>query len=797
MIANLSQPSTNQPELLHDYRLAVRSRETSIATRREVLNGRAKFGAGGAGKELAQVAMARVFQRGDWRSGYYRDQTLMMALGVLTVQQFFAQIYAHADVSAEPVAGGRQMVTHFGTRVLDDNGAWLDQTQRYNSAPDSSPTASQMPRLVGLAYASRLYRTLGVPPQQANFSVNGNEVAFGTIGNGSTAEGQFWESINAVGLLESPAVISIFDDGYGISVPNKYQMIKGDLSALLAGFQRSETSNGFDLYTVRGWEYTALVEVYRAAADRARRDHIPALIHVTEMTQPLGHSTSGSHERYKSAERMAFEQEFDPLRKMRLWMLENELADQHTLDTIEEQEKAHVLDQQRAAWRAFVTSVEGDRQHVQQLIEAVAAESRLDAPELTSGLYTMKFPRRRDLMEAVQKTLLKTAARPSAARDRLRAWRNEIRPKYQPLFSSHLISQSAESPLNVAPLAPHYAPNAPELPAFELLNRYFGHLIARDLRVVTFGEDTGHLGGVNQTMAGLQAEFGKLRVSDTGIREMTILGQAIGLAMRGFRPIAEMQYLDYLHYALQTLSDDLATLHWRSHGGHKAPVIVRTRGHRLEGVWHSGSPMGGILHLVRGVHVCVPRNATQAIGFYNTLLQGDDPALVIEVLNGYRLKERLPSNLNTYSVPLGVPETLREGSDITIVTYGPLCRIALAAAEQLAAVDISAELIDVQTLLPFDRRATIVRSLQKTNRLLVLDEDVPGGASAFIMQQILEVQGGYHWLDSQPTTLCATEHRPAFGADGNYFSKPNVEDIFATVYDLMNEANPQKYPNVF
>jgi 2-oxoisovalerate dehydrogenase E1 component len=793
-MVNLTKSDLEPSVILADYRLAVRSREVSLACRREVHSGRANFGASGDGKELAQLALARVFEPGDWRSGYYRDQTLMMALGNLTVRSFFAQLYAHADVKLEPTAAGRMMVTHFGSRVLNADGSWQDQTQLYNSAPDSSPTASQMPRLVGLAYASRLYRELEVLKEMPSFSRHGDEVAFGIIGNASAAEGMFWESINAIGVLKSPAVISIWDDGYGISVPNALQILKEDLSQLLSGFQRTDNGDGFDLYTVPGWNYPALIDTYRTAAGHARRFHVPSIIHITEMTQPLGHSTSGSHERYKSPERLAWESEYDPIARMRTWMLEDQITTEAALAKIEQEEQVDVRQERQAAWDAFVASLAGDLETVDGMLGEIEQETTCDLHEVRKRMGANVFPRRRDLFEAIQQTLLITRDQTGRTREQLIAWRNRKQQAYQSLYGTHLLSESGESPIHVTLCPPKYDIHVEEIPGHELLNCYFDHLFKRDPRVLTFGEDVGLLGGVNKTMSDLQAKYGPLRISDTGVRETTILGQAIGLAMRGLRPIAEIQYLDFLLYALQTMSDDLATIRWRTSGGHKAPVIVRTRGHRLEGMWHAGSLMAGIIHLVRGMHVLVPRDMTRAAGFYNTLLKGDDPGLVVEVLNGYRLKERMPTNLDEITVPLGVPEVLRSGDDITLVTYGALCRIVLDAVEALSETGIDTEVIDVQSLLPFDRQALIVDSLKKTNRLLIIDEDVPGGTSAYIMQQVLEKQGGYQWLDSGPRTLTAQAHRPAFGADGDYFSKPNKEDIFKAVYGIMHESQPTKYP---
>lgn len=784
-------------QLLEDYRLAYRSRQLSLFGRSEVLSGRAKFGAFGDGKELPQLAMAHAFRRGDWRSGYYRDQTLMMALGELTVQQFCAQLYAHADPDADTASGGRMMPAHFVTHSLNPDGTWRDLTAQYNTSADISPTAAQMPRLVGLAYASRLFRELDDLRQMTTFSHNGDEVAWGTIGNASTAEGMFWESLNAIGVLRAPAIVSIFDDGYGISVPNEHQMLKQDLSALLQGFKRDpETGEGYDLYTVRGWDYPALLEAYQQAAHNARTHHIPAIVHVIELTQPQGHSTSGSHERYKTPERLAWEHDHDGLQRMRVSLIERGVIDEAALAQLEAQDKIQVRSEMRAAWEAFTASINGERQQMHAMLESLAAKSRhADALHtVTRAMLNTPYPKRRDILEAALKALRITRDENSAARDALKRWRTTHREAYARLYGSHLHSESSESPLKVQAVAPSYAPDAETVNGFQVLNAFFESMFARDPRVIAFGEDVGFLGGVNQTMMNMQARYGALRVSDTGIREATILGQAIGMALRGLRPFAEIQYLDYLLYALQLISDDLATTHWRTVGRQKAPVIISTRGHRLEGIWHAGSPMGGIIHLARGVHVCVPRDMTRAAGFYNTLLQGDDPGIVVEVLNGYRKKELMPQNIADITIPLGVPEVLRAGHDVTLVTYGALCPITLEAADALAEVGIEAEVIDVQTLLPFDSHGRIVESLQKTARIVFIDEDVPGGASAFMMQQVLEVQGGYHWLDSEPRTLAAKAHRPAYGTDGAYISKPNAEDIFEAAYELMHESNPKKYP---
>ena len=801
VISSTEQLYISTAEILRDYTLANESRNASLIGRREVLSGKAKFGIFGDGKEIAQLAMAKAFKKGDFRSGYYRDQTFMFATGAATIKQFFAQLYAIADVSLEPQSAGRQMNAHFSTRSLNPDGNWRDLTQQVNTSSDVSPTGSQMPRLVGLGYASRLYRELDELKHLTQFSHNGNEIAFGTIGNASCAEGMFWESINAIGVLQAPVVLSIWDDGYGISVPNEYQHTKTNLSDLLSGFQREPNSkyggqSGYDIYTVKGWDYMALVETYQKAARIARQEHVPAIIHVIEMTQPQGHSTSGSHERYKSDERLAFEEEFDGIRKMREWIIDQRIATAGELDQIERNTRKSVENIRTKLWKTFSLPIYKERQEVANIIEEIEATSPRQAElgRLRRKLMEKKSPFRRDNMEAIREALLLVRDEQQPAIQKLAQWRTNQIAISKERYGSHLYSQSSETYRNVPEVEPIYSAGSESLKGYEVLNRTFDAILARDPRVVAFGEDVGQLGGVNQSMAGLQAKYGKLRVSDTGIRETTIIGQAIGLAMRGLRPLAEIQYLDYLLYALQIMSDDLATVQWRTRGGQKAPVIVRTRGHRLEGVWHGGSPMGAIVHLLRGMHVVVPRNMVQAAGFYNTLLQTDEPALVVEVLNGYRLKERVPDNLTEFTIPLGVPEVVREGNDVTVVTYGAMVGVAQRAADMLVRTGIEVELIDVRTLLPFDLNGRILESLKKTSRILFVDEDVPGGATAYMMQEVIEKQGGFYWLDSEPATLTATEHRPAYGSDGNYFSKPNAEDIFEAVYDIMNEAEPASYP---
>ncbi len=782
-------------DILRDYRLAYMSRQVSLIGRREALSGKAKFGIFGDGKEVAQVAMARACQPGDFRSGYYRDQTLMLALGLVTVHEFFAQLYA--DVDNDPHSGGRQMNAHFASRLLYEDGSWKRQVESFNTSADLSPTASQMPRLVGLAYASRLYRELDELKHLTSFSDNGNEVAFGTIGNASCAEGIFWEAINAVGVLRSPMVLSIWDDGYGISVPNEYQMLKSNISELLSGFQREPGSReGYDIYVVRAWDYPALIETYRQATATAREKHVPAIIHVIEATQPQGHSTSGSHERYKPSERLAWEEAHDCLPRFRCWILDHNVATDSELDQLEKQTNEEVEQARIEAWSAHVDPMRAERQEVLAVLEnqCAASSSAAELARIGRRLKRVQVTYRRHILVAIRDALLVLQAEDSPCRQRLVAIKRRLEREGRARYESHLYDESARSALHVAPREPEYDDDAPLVNGFDVLNRAFDAILARDARVIAFGEDVGRLGDVNQGFAGLQAKYGPWRVTDTGIREATIIGQAIGLALRGLRPIAEIQYLDYVLYALQIISDDLASLHWRTRGGQKAPVVIRTRGHRLEGIWHSGSPMAGIIHLVRGLHVAVPRNMTQAVGFYNTLLQAEEPGLVVEVLNGYRLKERLPGNIDEVTVPLGVPEILRPGDDVTVVTYGALCRIALEAAELLSKVGIEVEVIDVQTLLPFDRHGLIVKSLQKTGHILFVDEDVPGGATAYMMQEVLERQGGFWHLDSEPRTLTAQAHRPAYGSDGDYWSKPNTEQIFEVIYEVMNEVDPRRYP---
>ena len=782
-------------QALEDYMIAVLSRECSLAGRREVLTGKAKFGIFGDGKELPQIAMARAFQKGDFRSGYYRDQTFMMAIGEYTPKQFFAGIYADNDVTHEPHSGGRQMGGHFATHSLDEQGNWKRLVDQYNTASDVSCTAGQIPRLVGLAQASKIYRSLSIPNSE-NFSNNGNEVAWGTIGNASTSEGLFFEAFNAIGVLQVPVVMSVWDDNYGISVPASYHTVKESISEALKGFQRDSNHKGFDIYIVKGWDYPSLMEIYAKAGNLARTEHVPSLIHVTELTQPQGHSTSGSHERYKSQERLEWEREYDCNVQFRKWLIDTGFASENELQAIEEEAKKEVKDARDKAWNEYITPIKTAKRELINLIYEMEKECfySLEISQLKDALAEIEIPLYRDIVSTARKVLRYAAGEENTPTENLKKWLRDILEKLQERYSSHLYSEDDKNPLFVPQVAPEYAPDAPEVDARIVLRDNFDALFAKYPNLLTFGEDTGKIGDVNQGLEGLQEKYGVIRIDDTSIRESSIIGQGVGMAMRGLRPIAEIQYLDYTPYALQTLTDDLATLSYRTCGYQKAPLIVRTRGHRLEGIWHSGSPMAGLLNFLRGVYFLVPRNMTKAAGFYNTLLKGNQPAFVVECLNGYRTKELLPSNLGEFTTPIGVVETIREGRDITVVSYGSTLRIVEQAAKELDKVDISVEIIDAQSLIPFDINHDTVKSVQKTNNLLIVDEDVEGGASAYLMQEIVEKQNAYRYLDSKPQTLTAKSHRPAYASDGDYFSKPNVEDVFEKVYAIMNEINPIKYP---
>lgn len=784
-------------EVLNDYKIAMTSRECSLLGRREVLTGKAKFGIFGDGKEIPQLAMAKAFKNGDFRSGYYRDQTFMMAIGELTIQQFFAGLYGHTDIQEEPMSAGRQMGGHFATHSLQEDGSWKNLTQQKNSSSDISPTAGQMPRLLGLAQASKIYRNVkGIDSEK--FSVEGNEIAWGTIGNASTSEGLFFETINAAGVLQVPMVMSVWDDEYGISVHARHQTTKENISEILKGFQRDENTNGYEIFTINGWDYPNLIDVYQRASSIARKDHCPVLIHVKELTQPQGHSTSGSHERYKSKERLAWEIEFDCIAKMREWMISNNIFTAEESAAIDKDIKKQVREGKKAAWSAFIKPLLAEQAEAVAIINQLAESSsnKTFIQKLSSTLASKDEPIRKEILVATRKALRYVVHETSAAKDNLINWIHQYKTTIQPKYSSHLYTEQNKTQ-DIDSIAPTYDDESEMVDARLILRDNFDAIFTKYPEALIFGEDAGHIGDVNQGLEGLQEKFGELRVSDTGIREATILGQGLGMAMRGLRPIAEIQYLDYILYALQIMSDDLATLHYRTKGKQKAPVIVRTRGHRLEGVWHSGSQMGGLIHLLRGIHILVPRNMTKAAGFYNTLLASDEPALVVECLNGYRLKEKMPSNLGEFKTPIGVVETLKEGKDITLVSYGSTLRIVTETAKELAQVGIDAAVIDVQSLLPFDLNHDIVKSVQQTNRLLVIDEDVPGGASAYILQEILETQNAYRYLDSKPHTLAAKPHRPAYGSDGDYFSKPSAEDIFEKVYAIMHEAKPSQFPKLF
>lgn len=793
--------------VIEDYKLATLSREASLLGRREVLSGKAKFGIFGDGKELAQIALAKQFQNGDFRSGYYRDQTLMMAIDQLTIQEYFAGLYGQTDVELEPQSAGRQMGGHFGTRNLDANGDWKNLMEQKNSSADISPTAGQMPRLLGLAQASKVYRN---HPELKNleefkkFTNGGNEVAFGTIGDASTSEGPFWETINAAGVLQVPMVMSVWDDGYGISVSRDNQTTKDSISEALAGMQRTKDKPGYEIFVTKGWDYAHLCETYEKAVSLARTEHIPVLVHVKEVNQPQGHSTSGSHERYKSVERLQWETDFDCVNKFKEWILNFDadglkLATEEELKEIQEASKKSVREQKSAAWKAFTDSLKSDLAESLALMNAVAADSSNSAfiQKEIDELERAMDPTRKEIISASRRVLRKVRSENSASKSALSSWiQTRIDSNFE-RYSSHLHSQSSQAALNITAVAPTFSNEEVMEDGRIILRDNYDYILSKYPQALVFGEDAGKIGGVNQSLEGMQEKYGELRVADTGIRECTIIGQGIGMAMRGLRPIAEIQYLDYLLYAIQILSDDLSTVQYRTKGGQKAPLIVSTRGHRLEGIWHSGSPMGMIINSLRGMHVCVPRNMTKAAGFYNLLMEADEPALVIEPLNGYRTKERRPTNIGEFKEALGIPEIVKTGKDLTLVSYGSTFNLCEVAVKQLLELDIDVELIDVQTLLPFDIHHLISESLEKTNRLLIVDEDVSSGATGYILDQILVKQNGYIHLDSAPQTLSAKDHRPPYGTDGDYFAKPNIEDIVEKVYELMSEADPKKYPQIY
>jgi pyruvate/2-oxoglutarate/acetoin dehydrogenase E1 component/TPP-dependent pyruvate/acetoin dehydrogenase alpha subunit len=770
-------------EVLKDYKFACQSRETSLLGRKEVLTGKAKFGIFGDGKEIAQVAAAKFFKPGDFRSGYYRDQTFMFANSLATVEQFFSQLYADPDVNNDPFSAGRQMNAHFATKFVDENGNWLNLAHLKNISSDIAPTAGQMPRALGLAYASKAFRKIKELGNLSNLSTDGNEVCFCTIGDASTSEGHFWETINAAGVLQVPLAVFVWDDGYGISVPKKYQTTKASISDALKGFQKKEDTNGIEIYKLKGWDYAGMCEILEPAIQKIRDTHTPAIFHVEEITQPQGHSTSGSHERYKTPERLEWEKEWDGLKQMRQWIIANALADDEELISIETDAGQFVKESKQKAWTKYIEPIKELVAETTGMLSVLASNPAVK--KLSDELSALREPMRRDVMKTLA-TVLDQAGNDTAA-NAIHAYYAKLQAEYAGLYNSYLYNEGPKSALKVPVVNPVYAGDAANVNGYEVLNKYFDELFRTNNKVIAFGEDLGHIGDVNQGFSGLQDKYGSDRIFDTGIRELTIMGQGIGLALRGLRPIAEIQYLDYLLYGLQPLSDDVCTTHFRSAGQQSCPLIVRTRGHRLEGIWHSGSPMGMIINALRGMYVCVPRNMVQAAGMYNTLLQANDPALVIECLNGYRLKEKLPADLLGYTVPLGVPEIVKEGDDVTIVTYGSTLRIVLEATETLDKMGISCEVVDVQTLLPFDINHTIVECLKKTNRIVFVDEDVPGGAAAYMFNKVMEEQGGYKHLDVSPRTITGKAHRPSYGSDGDYFSKPNTEDIVAAIKDMMAE----------
>jgi pyruvate/2-oxoglutarate/acetoin dehydrogenase E1 component/TPP-dependent pyruvate/acetoin dehydrogenase alpha subunit len=775
-------------EVLNDYRVAMESRETSLMGRREVLTGKAKFGIFGDGKEVAQVAMAKFFKPGDFRSGYYRDQTFMFASGLATIEQFFAQLYADPDVNNDPFSAGRQMNAHFASQFVNEEGEWLDLVNKKNVSSDIAPTGGQMPRALGLAFASKVFRSNPSNEKFSTLSNNGNEICFCTIGDASTSEGHFWETINAAGVLQVPLAVFVWDDGYGISVPKKYQTTKGSISASLKGFQKTELTNGINIYKVKGWDYAGMCEVFNTALEEMRQTHVPAIFHVEEITQPQGHSTSGSHERYKSKERLEWEKEWDGIKKMREWILANGLASEDELAEIDQQAKELVRESKSRAWESFIQPIKQQVSAATELINGMMVndiDTFNNLKDLASELEKQREPNRKDVLKTLGKVLALAPFSPSA--EEVRSYYNTLKKENEQLFNSHLYNEGPKSALKVVEEKVVFEDDAPQVNGFEVLNKYFDQLFSSNPFVFAFGEDVGQIGDVNQAFSGLQEKYSINRIFDTGIRELTIVGQGIGMALRGLRPITEIQYLDYLLYGLQPLSDDVSTTHFRTKGQQSCPLIIRTRGHRLEGIWHSGSPMGMIINALRGMYVCVPRNMTQAVGMYNTLLRGNDPGLVIECLNGYRLKEKLPSNLLDFTVPFGIPEVLKEGTDITIVSYGSTLRVVEEAVEVLENMEINCEIIDVQTLLPFDLNHKIVESLKKTNRIVFVDEDVPGGAAAYMYNKVLEEQNGYRYLDVAARTITAKAHRPSYGSDGDYFSKPNAEDIVAVISEMIKE----------
>ncbi len=793
----------NKKEVLNDFRIANESRQISLLGRREVLTGKAKFGIFGDGKEIPQLAMAKVFQDGDWRSGYYRDQTFMIASGMLDLEEFFAQLYGDTNLKANPGMGGRMMNNHFATRSLDEDGKWKDLVKQKNSSADISPTAGQMPRLLGLALASKIYRNNPELKGHKKFSNNGNEVAFGTIGDSSTSEGHFFETINAAGVLQVPMAVSVWDDGWGISVPKKYQTTKENISEILKGFQYDKEKKGLLIYTEKGWDYPALIKMYQEGIEKCRNEHIPVIFHITELTQPQGHSTSGSHERYKSKERLEWEQEFDGIKKMKEWIIKEKIASEEELSEIEQNAVKRAKEARKKAWNHYMKPILQQKNDFLKMTDVSSCNCAKTEKinNIKDELAIIGEPSWKDIMSSGKKILrliCDSCSNPeNSLKKNVMMWRDKAMKNRNDDYTSHLYSESESSVFNIKEVVPEYNIDSKIVPGREILKENYNYILGHIPESLIFGEDVGKIGGVNQTYEGLQDIYGELRISDTGIREATIIGQGIGLAMRGLRPIAEIQYFDYLMYGLQVISDDLATVHYRSKGGQKAPMIISTRGHRLEGIWHSGSPLSMVINSIRGVHVLVPRNMTQAAGFYNTMFESDEPALIIEPLNGYRLKEKMPDNIGKLKVPLGKPEILKYGNDITLVTYGSCVRIAQEAAEQLREFSIDVELIDVQTLLPFDIDHTIVESIKKTNKVLFFDEDVPGGATAFLMQKVIEEQNAYYYLDSEPKTLSAKAHRAAYSTDGDYFSNPNAEDVFDAVYNIMHDVNPAKYPKIF